>query len=441
MATDAPDYAPEPPAGWNSFDCFGSSVTEAEVLANAEVLARELLPGGYDTVVVDYCWSHPSPGACSNPNQAEGFQPLLAIDTEHRLLPAPERFPSSRGGRGFAPLAARIHAMGLKFGIHIMRGFPRQALYPAFPSRIGGLHPGKIADPDDVCSWLNHMCGVRATSVGQAYYDSLFRLYAEWGVDYVKVDDMTFPYHASEIEMVDQARRRCGRPMTLSLSPGACPVEQANHVGCHAELWRVSPDFWDRWDDLRRAFDLCRAWAPYRRTGAWPDLDMLPVGRLSRRGPAGPERESYFTAAEQRTLLTLWSFFKAPLFVGGDLTVMDRPTLDLLRDPLLAHIRKNGDGATCVRHSEGGEVWRTNICDAGVSYYAVFNLGTDFIEPLRLLREAGVDAEDALRARDVVGVLPKSGGAELLGAHDVALYAVQGVLSASPGVAAAAGGG
>ncbi len=338
--------------GWNSYDCFGSSVTEEQVLANARVLARELLPLGYNTVVIDYCWSHPHPGACANPNQGEGWQPFLSIDREHRLHPAPPRFPSSKGGVGFKPLADEIHGMGLQLGLHIMRGFPRQALHPNLPNSRGHL-PSQMADPSSTCAWLNHMCGVRHDEMGQAYYDSLFELYASWEIDFIKADDFTFPYHQAEIEMLDRARRKCGRPMVLSLSPGACPLEFAEHVTRHADMWRISPDFWDTWLDLRRAFDLCEAWAPYRKAGGGPDPDMLPLGRLSRNGPAGPERESGFTQAEQRSLLALWSLFGAPLFLGGDLTCVTSSLLDLIRHPALQACRQTRETARCQRpHSE-----------------------------------------------------------------------------------------
>jgi hypothetical protein len=421
MALDLPHLAPLPPCGWNSFDCFGSAVTEAEVLANAAVLARELRPAGFDLVVVDYCWSHPSPGACANPNQAEGSQPLLAIDLDHRLVPAPERFPSARDGAGFKPLADRIHALGLRFGIHIMRGFPRQALYPGFPARGSGLLPAQFTDPSSTCSWLNHMCGVRANAAGQAYYDSLFRLYAEWGVDYVKADDLGSPYHAAEIEMIDLARRRCGRPITLSLSPGPCPLERAEHLSRHAELWRVSPDFWDKWSDLHRAFSLAQAWQAQRAPGAWPDLDMLPLGRLSRRGPAGPERESHFTPAETRSLLALWGLFGSPLFLGGDLTLLSPELLALLRSPLLRELRQAAP-ARCLVHDDTRSVWRSEPAHGYPGFLAIFNLGE--LPAPSAPRPEWVPAGQRLLARDdwfPKGETP-SPAAGILPPHEVAIH-------------------
>ncbi len=120
-----PTAALTPPMGWNSYDAYGDSVTEAEVLANADYLHKYMQPYGWDTVVVDYRWYDPG----AHDNNANGRAGAdLAMDSYGRLLPAPNRFPSAADGHGFRALAGRIHAMGLRFGIHIMRGIPRNAV-------------------------------------------------------------------------------------------------------------------------------------------------------------------------------------------------------------------------------------------------------------------------------------------------------------------------
>src|SRR3954466_4007220 len=116
-------WAPSPPMGWNSWDAFGASVTEAEYLDNARILAERLLPFGYDVATVDI--QGYEAGATSS--WYRPFAPLV-LDGHGRPQPAPNRFPSAAGGRGFAPLAAQVHAMGLRFGVHLMRGIPRQAV-------------------------------------------------------------------------------------------------------------------------------------------------------------------------------------------------------------------------------------------------------------------------------------------------------------------------
>ena len=114
-----------PPLGWNSYDAFGDNVVESEVLANARYVAEKMLPVGWDTVVVDYCWS--DPGAHDNNRNGRANAPL-AMDQFGRMIPAPNRFPSAADGAGFKPLADAVHALGLKFGIHIMRGIPRNTV-------------------------------------------------------------------------------------------------------------------------------------------------------------------------------------------------------------------------------------------------------------------------------------------------------------------------
>lgn len=397
--------------GWNSFDCFGSSVTEAEVLENAKFQAERLAPFGWDHVVVDYCWSHPNPPASTNPNQLHENQPYLEMDGDYRLFPAPQRFPSAARGRGFRPLADKIHGLGLKFGIHIMRGFPRQGIYPGYPARTLGFRPPEMADASSECPWLNHMVGVRLDHPGgQAYYNHIFRLYAEWQVDLVKVDDISFPYRTEEIEAVDRARKACGREILLSLSPGPCPLEHAGHVARHAELWRICADFWDDWAKLRAAFDYCRDWAAYREPGHWPDADMLPLGRLSKRGPVGPEHDSYFSRDEQITLMSLWCIFRSPLFMGGHLPDCDDETISLLTNPEVLAVHRLGLGGYPVKHDACSAVWMSPGSSAGELHLALFNLDDQ-------AREVGVEWDTLGLAHDPTSIrdlweranLPRSG--------------------------------
>lgn len=378
--------AQTPPMGWNSFGCFGSSVTEAEFRANVDYMAKHLKPHGWEYAVVDFCWSHPNPGACQNPNQGEGFSPLLHTDRWGRLMPAPERFPSAAGGAGFKPLADYVHARGLKFGLHMMRGIPRQVVHDDMPLLDNPHHAVAIASHGMTCTWLNHMYGVKASHPGgRRYYESVFELYAGWGVDFVKVDDIladgTFdsegPYHEAEIEVIGHAIKKSGRPMILSLSPGDAPKSSSKHVARHANMWRIAADFWDDWRRLKRQFELCDWWTESRRPGHWPDADLLPVGRLSKRGPKGPERDSWFTRDEQITMLTLWCMFQSPLMIGGNLPDLDEVTRGLLtNDEVLAinqggaggqQALRDGDFVAWVAHSRGGEA----------HYLALFNLADE----------------------------------------------------------------
>lgn len=133
------------------------------------------------------------------------------------------------------------------------------------------------------------MYGVDPAKPGaQEYYNSLFQLYAEWEVDYVKVDDIAAPtYHGGEIELIRKAITNCSREMVLSLSPGPTSVAMGDHVAKYANMWRMTNDFWDRWEDLQAMFGYAHAWSRYIGPGHWPDADMLPLGRIGIRSAWG----------------------------------------------------------------------------------------------------------------------------------------------------------
>lgn len=358
--------APTPPMGWNSWDSFATTLTEAQALENAEVMARVLLPHGYDVFTVDIQWYEPG---------ATGFEyrtdARLELDPWGRLLPAVNRFPSSAGGAGFKPLGDKLHALGLKFGIHLMRGVPRQAADRDLPILGSPARCGDIADRNSLCPWNPDMYGVDMKKPGaQAYYDSVFRLLADWGVDYVKVDDMSRPYHdhAPEIEAVRQAIDRSGRPMVLSLSPGETPLDAAAHVQRHANLWRISDDFWDQWPALLEQFRRLERWNPYRIDGCWPDADMLPLGVLDL-----GRRSTRFTPDEQRTMMTLWSIARSPLIMGGDLRKLDPATTALLtNDEVLAVNQWSTDNRPLFNQA-GLVAWTAKPPRSRARYLALFN--------------------------------------------------------------------
>jgi len=311
--------APTPPMGWNSWNSFATTITEAQAIEQAEIMARELKPAGYDVFTVDIQWYEPNASSYEY-----AAKPVPTMDGNGRLLPAPNRFPSSTGGRGFAPLAARIHGMGLRFGVHLMRGIPRLAVERDLPVLGAGTTARAIADTTSICPWNPDMYGVDMRKPGaQAYYDSVFALLASWGVDFVKLDDLSRPYdaHAAEIEAIARAIARTGRPIVLSMSPGETPVVRGAHARAHAQMWRISDDFWDEWPMLAAQFTRLENWNPYMGDGGWPDADMLPLGRL-----ALGKRDTKFTPDEQRTLMTLWSIARSPLIMGGDLRHLDAAT-------------------------------------------------------------------------------------------------------------------
>ncbi|MES3099307.1 glycoside hydrolase family 27 protein [Sphingomonas faeni] len=384
--------APTPPMGWNSWNSFATTITEAQAIETATIMAEKLLPSGYDIFTVDIQWYEP--GAQS---YTYATKPTPAMDGYGRLLPAPNRFPSSAGGKGFRPLADRVHALGLRFGIHLMRGIPRLAVERNLPVFGTKYRARDIADTASICAWNPDMYGVDMRRPGaQAYYDSVFALYASWGVDLVKMDDMSRPYdaHAPEIEAAHAAIVATRRPIILSLSPGETPVSRADHVRRFAQMWRISDDFWDEWPLLEAQFTRLENWNAHRVPGGWPDADMLPLGRL-----ALGARDTKFTPDEQRTLMTLWSIARSPLIMGGDLRHLDRPTLDLLTNPEVIAVNQASYDNQPHFVADGIRVWSARLPKSKDRYLALFN--TDKKERLLQFRLDLIGLPGRVAVRDL----------------------------------------
>jgi hypothetical protein len=191
----------------------------------------------------------------------------------------------------------------------------------------------------------------------------------------VKVDDLSEPYHSSEIEAIRSAIDDCGRPIVLSTSPGDTSFEHADHVSNHANMWRISSDFWDNWKSLNRAFDLAATWENTGGPGRWPDSDMIPFGRIGIRC-VGKDRRTQFTRDEQVTLMSLWVLMPSPLMLGASLPGMDDQTLSLLTNDEVLAIDQDpaGKKATRVSRTGGLEVWK-KLLKNGKLAVGLFNRG------------------------------------------------------------------
>lgn len=398
------DYAPLPPMGWNSYDYYDTAVTEQDVRANAEYMAAHLKEYGWEYVVVDIQWYAYGAGSMRSRFQYIPFS-KLEMDEYSRLLPCPERFPSAAGGAGFKPLADYIHSLGLKFGIHIMRGIPRIAAHRHGKVLGTEVSADMIADPSSICGWNPDMYGVREGEAGQAYYNSLIELYAQWGVDYIKCDDICntnlYPNRYSaggEIRMLHQAIQAAGRPIVLSLSPGPALIEKAWEYEKYANMWRITDDFWDHWPLLLNMFERCELWQNHVSKGCYPDCDMLPLGRVGR--GFGDERNTRFTKEEQITMMTLWCVFRSPLMIGAKLPDLDEWTLSLLTNrEVLALLSDSCRGEQIVRDSSHA-VWRSVNEKDGSRYAALFNFRDETAGVGVSLEELGVK-ESGCRLREL----------------------------------------
>lgn len=363
-----------PPKGWNSWDCWGASVTEETVRKNAEFMAEHLKKYGWEYIVVDIQWYEPNAKTHDYNHFTE-----LCIDEYSRLVPAINRFPSSADGKGFKPLADYVHSLGLKFGIHIMRGIPRQAVHQN--AKIFGTDKTArdVAKTASICTWNTDMYGVDPHKKGaKEYYESLFALYASWGVDYIKCDDIAreLPHEEDELIMLSEALHSCGREMILSLSPGPALIEKAELYKQVSNMWRITDDFWDNWQSLYNMFERCEKWSIHNGAGHWADADMLPIGAIKQ--DYDTNLVTNFTQAEQKTMLTLWSIFRSPLMIGGEMTKLDDFTMSLVTNERILDMHKNSRHAHQVWRRKIGEteivLW-TSVSAEGGQYIALFNIG------------------------------------------------------------------
>lgn len=370
------------PMGWNSYDYYSTTVTEEQVRENADYMAAYLKEYGWEYVVIDIQWYAKDAGQMKEQFQYIPFGDM-EMDAYGRYQPAVNRFPSAAEGRGFRPLADYIHGLGLKFGIHIMRGIPRLAAHQHLPVMGTVFTAAQAANPASICGWNTDMYGVRDNEAGQAYYDSLIRMYAEWGVDYIKCDDIcdSWLYRNDsfggwhEMRMLHEAIERSGRDIVLSLSPGPAHIERAWQYERYANMWRITDDFWDRWELLKNMFERCELWQNHVENGSYPDCDMLPLGKLGK--GFGHEWNTNFTKEEQKTMMTLWCVFGSPLMLGTELTKLDDWTKWLLTRKEILKLTKGEYVGKQVERNEELAIWSCRGKETKEKYLAFFNLSEE----------------------------------------------------------------
>ena len=420
-----PDYwswAQTPPMGWNSWDGFATTVTEAQTRAQADFMAANLHRHGWEYIVVDIQWYEPL---------ANGFEyrknAKLEMDQWGRLVPATNKFPSAMDGKGFKPLADYVHSLGLKFGVHLMRGIPRQAVAAKTPIKGASHTAAEIADTNSKCLWNGDMYGVDMSQPGaQEYYDSIFDQFASWGLDFVKVDDLSRPYHTKEIEAIRKAIDHTGRAIVFSTSPGATPVSEGGHISRQANLWRISDDFWDKWELLFSQFGRLRDWTPFRGPGHFPDADMLPIGVLQM-----GQSQTHFSPDEQFTLLSLWSIARSPLMIGADLTKLDPFTLSLLTNDEVIAVNQLSSNNRQLFYRDGFYGWVADVPGSADKYVALFNtraagaIEASAAVPVKLAElgfSGKVRVRDLWRQKDLGSVANRF--APVINAHGAGLYRV-----------------
>lgn len=373
-----PELAATPPMGWNSWDAYAEIVSESDIRANAKWMAEHLEKFGWQYIVVDSGWYVTNHSAGTNAENAQ-----FSLDAYGRYTPAVNTIPSAAGGAGFKPLADFVHSLGLKFGLHILRGIPKEAARKNLPIAGTSFHAADAANMSDTCPWNPFNYGLDARKpAAQAYYDSLAQQFDGWGVDFLKVDCIAdHPYKGDEIRLISEAVRKTGRPMVLSLSPGPTALDKAEEVTKYAQMWRISDDVWDLWrsdtefpSGIQNQFARAVKWAPFSGPGHWPDADMLPIGRLEPAAGWGKPRATRLTHDEQRTQLNLWSIFRSPLIIGANLTLSDEWTESLLTNPEVIAVDQHSTGNHAVLMTDRAALWHARPTEGEGYYLAIFNL-------------------------------------------------------------------
>jgi hypothetical protein len=408
LQAQQPAVAATPPMGWNSWDAYGLTITEPQFRANVKVLHEKLQPYGWNYAVIDEGWFFENPEDRETPAKLR-----YALDPYGRYVPVPARFPSAVPAQpppqnaalsvltppyklaatiettSFAALGDFVHSQGLKFGIHIVRGIPRASVERNLPIEGSKFSTVDAADQTDACPWDPTNWGVKDNAAGQAWYDSLLRQYASWGVDLLKVDCISdHPYKLDEIQMIRRAIDKTGRPMILSLSPGPTNLSHAEEVESLANMWRISDDIWDIWSKpdtkfpqtILSQFPRLAAWEKYAGPGHWPDADMLPFGELSPSAGWGKPRTSRLTLDEEHTQMSLWAMGRSPLILGANLTLLDGPTLAMLTNKDVIAIDQTAVESAEVLHDNNLIVWRSKLANGRV-VLGLFNTG-DAILPI-----------------------------------------------------------
>jgi len=376
------DQAPKPPLGWNSFDSYGVYLHHEAAMKNIKAMAEKLKPHGYEYFVIDGGWYgefsleegtiYPKEKHAANVNFNEYgiYQPSKTYFHQ-----------------GFKPIVDYAHELGLKIGLHLMRGIPRKAVELNLPVKNTNYRAKDIADVNSICVWNQQNYGIDVSKPGgQEYYDSVYAQVAEWKFDYVKVDDLSA--YPEEIVAIADAIEKSGRIMIYSLSPG-----QAIHMPNltyykRANMLRITRDIWDRREDLNKAFEAWKKFQGIANKGFWPDLDMIPFGQLQLMSPGkssadektvalaglGNTRFSNLTKAQMRTFITIRALAASPLMMGGDLPTLDYYSLELITNREMLDCDQNGECGINIYEKDGIEVWITSQKNnPGKGWLGIFN--------------------------------------------------------------------
>ncbi len=401
--------AQTPPLGYNSYDSYNVNAYEAVMLKEIDAFIEKFAPVGYEYFVIDNGWfSTPKSTQFEGylcPTAGSGPQEVV-VDEYGIVTPSQLFFPN-----GLKPMVDKLHAKGLKFGVHLMRGIPKLAVEKNLPIKGTKYTAKDIYTTNGDCGWCPYMHGVDMKKPGaQEFYNSVFKQFAEWGIDFVKVDDVThFP---AEIEGYVKAIENCGRPMVLSLSAGGDSNVKYLETYKKTNMVRTTKDIWDEQIALDRSFESMRKWQGLEQEGFWPDLDMIPFGELCilrrpelNKRPANKSEEEFmgkmhhwckFTDPQKETFMTQRAIAASPIMIGGSMINMDEHSVKLLTHSEMLGCVKNGVHGKLILEKDSIELWcapKANADRTGFQEYVYDEGWVAIFNRSNTLKNATIDGQ------------------------------------------------
>lgn len=397
--------------GWNSYNCYGSAINEQLTYENLDAFIQKLKPSGYEYFVLDAGWYRHYDLKPGENWPTDGDKKHLNIDEYGRYIPSKVLFPN-----GLKPIIDYAHKHGVKFGVHLMRGIPREAVEKNLPIKGTNYFARDIANVEDKCSWSVLNYGIDMDKPGaQEYYDSMLELLAGWGVDFIKYDDIV--HKPKEIIGVADAIEKTGRKIILSISPGDDHYPKFFEVYHRADMIRMTRDIWDLKEDIDITFEQWGKILPHAYKGFWMDMDMIPFGHIRINHPLtlnklettrGYERMDNFSYAQKKTFLTQRAMAASPLFMGGALTTSPSIVFELITNTDMLECNQNGiTGELVTRISDYRvkvDIWKTaHKSKENEGWLGVFNRN-GYKELIKFNKEElGLDKEVSYNLYDIWG--------------------------------------
>lgn len=341
-----------PPMGWNSWNIYGTRITQDLVLSNARAMASSgLINHGWTYMNIDDAWQGKRGGKW------------------HAIQPAPATFPD------MGKLSKQVHDLGLKLGIY------STPWVESYGHHIGGSANNPEGTFERTKENVRRNRKLFPYAIGKyKFVDQDVKQWAAWGIDYLKYD--WNPIELPETKLMYYALRNGGRDIVFSLS-NSTPFNSIDSLSAYANAWRTGGDIRDNWKSLKSRLLFQDKWAPYAGPGHWNDPDMLVVGYV---GWGHGEHPSKLTADEQYTHISAWCLLSVPLLLGCDLTKLDPFTLNLLTNDEVLALNQDplGKQATIVaRDHDNWIIMAKELADGSIAA-GLFNIGDTGNEEITL---------------------------------------------------------